>query len=43
MTRYSIEQRTKKFVKGYVFFCHLEKTYLTNMVDSYWKMLQKYG
>ena len=29
MTRYSIERRTRKYVKGSV-FCHLQEIYLTN-------------
>ena len=31
MTRYSIEPRTRKCVKGFGFFCHLREIYLTNM------------
>ena len=40
MTHFSIETRTKKHVKGYG-FCNLEGTYLTEVKDNYWTLLQK--
>ena len=40
MTTYSIELRTRKYVKD-IGFCHSEDICLTNTENNYWMLLQK--
>ena len=42
MTRYSIERRTRKYVKGSV-FCHLQEIYLTNTEKKFLDTTTKTG
>ena len=40
MTHFYIEPRTRKYIKGYVFFL-LREIYLTNMEKNFWILLQQ--
>ena len=40
MTRYSLELRTRKYIKD-MDFCHSREICLTNMRKQYWRLLQK--
>ena len=41
MTRYSVEQRTRKMSKD-IEFCHSQDIYPTNMGKNYWILLQNW-
>ena len=42
MAQHFIEPRAKKYVKD-MDFCHLQESYLANLENNYWILVQKYN